>query len=148
MFFLQLKIPNYKSTIIFRCGTCSEKRQIMSFIQSNFPKQWYTYCIIIYVNKKQLQCKGNAALVHAWDEIKKYVYFVIPVGLSQAGQSQPKGPGPIYHMVIKWLNNLQFGFYVLRERYKEGFLLHLQRWQYQALYVTEDEGEVKKWEAQ
>ena len=41
--------------------------------------------------KKQLQNKSNTVLVHAWDEITKYDYFVIPVGLSQAGLSQPKG---------------------------------------------------------
>ena len=41
--------------------------------------------------KKQLQNKSNTVLVHAWDIIAKYVYFVIPVGLSRAGLSQPKG---------------------------------------------------------
>ena len=41
--------------------------------------------------KKQFQNKSNTVLVHAWDEITKYVHFVIPVGLSRAGLSQPKG---------------------------------------------------------
>ena len=45
----------------------------------------------LFNHKKQLQNKSNAVLVHAWIEITKYVYFVIPVGLSQAGLSQPKG---------------------------------------------------------
>ena len=45
----------------------------------------------LFNHQKQRQNKSNAVLVHAWDEITKYVYFVISVGLSRAGLSQPKG---------------------------------------------------------
>ena len=42
-----------------------------------FQRKLDTYCIFIYMNKEHFQNKSNAALVHAWDEITKYVYFVI-----------------------------------------------------------------------
>lgn len=64
----------------------------MSFTQSNVPRHWCMYCVILYVNKKQLQNKCNAALVHAWDEITKHFYFVFSSWLFTGRSESTKGP--------------------------------------------------------